>query len=78
MRKLMAYYGGVWTPTVVPGQKYRLHLREGELPHGRVVVRLSKHVAAIIDGVIYDNHDPQREGTRQIYGYWTFPERVGK
>lgn len=27
--------------------------------------------------VIHDNYDPSREGTRCVYGYWTFPEPDG-
>lgn len=72
MYKLMEYYGATWVPTMKIGQKERMHLADGELPDGRIIVRLSRHVAAVIDGVIYDNHDPQREGTRMVYGYWRF------
>jgi hypothetical protein len=46
------------------------HLREGELPGGRIIVRISKHVCAVIDGVIHDTHDPQRDGNRCCYGYY--------
>jgi hypothetical protein len=36
---------------------------------------LSKHYAAVIDGVLYDTHDYDthdcaREGMRCVYGYW--------
>jgi hypothetical protein len=52
------------------GTGCRVHLREGELPGGRLVVNLSRHVTAVIDGVIHDTHDPSREGRRCVYGYW--------
>jgi hypothetical protein len=26
----------------------------------------------VVDGVIFDNHDPQRHGDRMVYGYWKF------
>ena len=45
-------------------------LTAGELPSGRLVVRLSRHYAAVIDGVIHDTYDPSRDGTRCVYGYW--------
>lgn len=52
------------------GQGCRVHLRQGELPHGRLVVSVSKHLTAVIDGVIYDTHDPSRGGMRCVYGYY--------
>lgn len=63
----------VWTPTMTIGSGCRVHLRDGELPMGRLVVSLSKHLTTVIDGVIHDNHDPRRGGTRCVYGYWRFP-----
>lgn len=60
-----------------------VHLVAGELPMGRIVVSVSGHYTAVIDGVIHDTHDPQRrmyhydEGgklsrisERCVYGYW--------
>lgn len=52
------------------GTGCRGHLREGELPNGRLIVSVSRHMVAVIDGVIYDTHDPSRDGTRCVYGYW--------
>jgi hypothetical protein len=62
--------GAKWCPTMKIGQGCKVHLREDELPSGRLVVRLSKHIVAVIDGVIHDTHDPSREGTRCVYGYY--------
>lgn len=62
--------GWAWTPTMTFGQGCRVHLREGELPSGRLVVAVSKHLCAVVDGVIYDIHDPSRGGTRCVYGYY--------
>jgi hypothetical protein len=42
-------------------------------PPGRLVVRLSKHVAAVVDGVLHDTYDCSRGGTRCVYGYWRAP-----
>lgn len=63
--------GWNWTPTVTIGSGCKVHLRADELPAGRLVVRVSGHMVAVIDGVIHDTHDPSREGTRCVYGYYT-------
>lgn len=47
-----------------------MHLRDGELPEGRLIVRVSGHLVAVINSVIHDTHDPSREGTRCVYGYF--------
>lgn len=65
--------GFTWTPTMRPGSGTRVHLAAGELPDGRLIARCSGHLCAVIDGVIYDIHDPGRDGTRAVYGYWTAP-----
>lgn len=65
--------GWVWTPTMKVGQGCTVHLRADELPAGRLIVRVSKHLCAVIDGVIHDTHDPSRAGTRCVYGYWSRP-----
>jgi hypothetical protein len=63
-------YGWLWTPTMQIGSGCQVHLRKGELPNGRLVVRVSKHVTAVINGVIYDTADPSRDGSRCVYGYY--------
>ena len=73
IRKLMESYGWEWTPTMHIGSGCKVHLRQGELPMGRLVVSVSKHMVAVIDGVVHDTHDPTREGTRCVYGYWQKP-----
>ena len=62
--------GFVWTPTMQIGSSCKVHLRADELPSGRLVVRVSKHLTCVIDGVIHDTHDPSRNGTRCVYGYY--------
>ena len=52
------------------GSGCTVHLRADELPTGRLIVSVSRHVVAVIDGVIHDTHDPSRDGTRCVYGYW--------
>ena len=60
-REYMAALGFQWVPTMRIGSGCQVHLAEGELPAGRLIVALSKHYTAVIDGVIHDTHDPQRE-----------------
>ena len=73
VRKMMQDLGFVWTPTMKVGSGCKVHLVESELPEGRLVVRVSKHITAVIDKVIYDTYDPSRDGTRCVYGYWRLP-----
>lgn len=62
--------GWQWYPTMKIGQGCTTHLTAGELPQGRLIVAVSKHLTAVIDGTIHDNHDPSRGGTRCVYGYY--------
>lgn len=85
----MASLGFMWHPTMTIGSGCKVHLVAAELPPGRLVVSVSKHYTAMIDGVIHDTHDPRREihemttrngvtthtiRRRCVYGYWTAPE----
>jgi type I restriction enzyme R subunit len=76
VRRYMKSIGWLWVPTMHIGQGCKVHLREGELPMGRLVVKVSRHVVAVIDGVIHDTHDCSREGTRCVYGYYVASEPV--
>ncbi len=62
--------GWVWTPTMRIGQGCKVHLKASELPKGRLIVMVTRHLTAVIDGVIRDTQDPSRGGTRCVYGYW--------
>lgn len=70
-RYLVDELGWTWTPTMGIGTGCRVHLRPDELPAGRIVANLSKHLCAVVDGVVFDTADPTRGGTRCVYGYWT-------
>jgi hypothetical protein len=70
LRWLMERLGWEWVPTMGIGTGCTVHLRADELPEGRLVVRCSKHYTAVIDGVVHDTHDPSRDGTRCVYGYY--------
>lgn len=67
----MKSLGFVWTATMGIGTGCKVHLHDGELPMGLLVVSVSKHMTAVIDGVIHDTHDPARGGARCVYGYWS-------
>ena len=77
-RKIMAALGWEWVPTMGIGTGCRVHLRDGELPSGRLVVNVSKHFTAVIDGVIHDTFDPSRHGNRCVYGYYKASEKALK
>jgi hypothetical protein len=66
--------GWEWVATMQLGSGCRVHLRREELPTGRLVVRLSRHLTAVIDGVIHDIYNPDRRGSRCVYGYFKLAE----
>jgi len=66
----LKFYGWEWIPTMFIGQGCKVHLRSDELPNGNLVVRLSKHVTAVVDGVLQDTSNCSRDGTRCVYGYY--------
>lgn len=68
--KYMIELGWKWIPTMKIGQGCTTHLKSTELPKGNVVARISKHMVAVVDGVIHDTYDPSREETRCVYGYF--------
>lgn len=71
-KNYMETLGFKWVPTMQVGSGCQVHLQADELPRGRLVVAVSGHYTAMIDGVIHDTHDPRRGGTRCVYGYWEF------
>lgn len=58
IRRFMSELGWDWVPTMSIGSGTVVHLRGDELPRGRLVVSCSRHLTAVIDGVIHDTHDP--------------------
>lgn len=69
-RKIMAHFGFAWVSTMYIGKGCKTHLRADELPSGRIIVSVSGHVAAVINGVLNDTFDCSRDGTRCVYGYY--------
>ena len=70
-RDYLTSLGWRWTPTMQIGQGCKVHLKADELPRGCLVVSVSKHLVAVINGVIHDTHDPSRDGMRCVYGYYS-------
>jgi hypothetical protein len=70
IRRYMESLGWRWVPTMHVGSGCTVHLRADELPAGRLVVNVSKHSVAVINGIIHDTYDPSRNGTRCVYGYY--------
>jgi hypothetical protein len=74
----MTGLGWEFVPTMTIGSGCQVHLVKGELPMGRLVVSVSKHYTAVVDGVVRDTHNPQRRvfwadgriSERCVYGYW--------
>jgi hypothetical protein len=62
-----------WRLTATKAKRPRVHLRAEELPAGRLIVEVNRHLVAVIDGVIYDTFDSSRDGTRPVYSYWEAP-----
>lgn len=60
-KDFMAALGFRWVPTMQIGSGCKVHLCADELPAGRIVVSVSGHYTAMIDGVIHDTGDPRRE-----------------
>jgi hypothetical protein len=38
-----------------------------------LLVKVSGHLTAVVDGVLYDTYDCSRCGMRRVYGYFSKP-----
>lgn len=70
-QKYLESLGWKFTATMGIGTGCKVHLRADELPGGTIIVKVSKHLAAVIDGVLHDTSDCSRDGTRCVYGYYS-------
>lgn len=70
IKRIMENLGWKWVPTMFIGQGCKVHLHESELPKGKILCNVSKHVVAVIDGTIHDTYDCSRGGNRCVYGYF--------
>lgn len=69
-KKFLADHGWKWIATMHIGSGCKVHLKASELPMGRLIVSVSKHLTAVIDGVLHDTYDCSRNETRCVYGYY--------
>lgn len=70
INRILDGLGWTWVPTMRIGSGCTVHLREEDLPSGRIIVSVSKHLTAVVDGVLHDTYDCTRDGSRCVYGYW--------
>jgi len=70
-QRYLSSIGWKWTPMMFIGSGCKTHLKPEELPKGRLVVRVSKHFVAVIEGEVNDTFDCTRGGTRCVYGYFS-------
>jgi len=66
----MSSIGFKWVSTMGIGTGCKVHLKADELPSGKIIVKVTRHFTAVIDGIINDTYDCSRNGTRCVYGYW--------
>ena len=71
VQRFLSRLGWRWVEAPPAPHRRAISLRFEELPAGRLIVALSTHVCAVIDGVIYDTYDCSRGGRRRPYGYWS-------
>src|ERR1700684_1770464 len=70
IKRILNSLGWVWTPTMQIGSGCTVHLRADELPEGRLLVSVSKHLTPVVDAVSPDPPDCSRRATRGVSGYW--------
>jgi len=75
IRRYLESLGFEWVPTMKIGSGCKVHLNKDELPSGELIVSVSRHLVAVVDGIVYDTHDPTRGGNRCVYGYFRKTER---
>lgn len=65
---ILARHGYRWypAPKFVGRKAYA-----ADMPKGRVIARMSKHFAAVIDGVVHDTFDSTY---KMVYGYWSITQ----
>ena len=66
-------YGGILTALGWKKVTSKAHLNSDEFPPGRLILKVNRHLVALIDGVIHDTYDPSYHGSRRVYAYWKKP-----
>ena len=62
--------GWTWVPKMFIGQGFKTYLRKEDLPPGRLIVSVRKHLTAVVDGVVNDTWDCSQGGNKGVYGYY--------
>jgi hypothetical protein len=73
-RPYLESLGWQWTATASRVRGYRhsnVPLRADDLPSGRLIVQVNRHLVAVIDGAIHDTFDSGGAGRRPVYGFYT-------
>ncbi len=71
IQKIMKTLGYKWVSKMSIGSGVTCHLAKNEVPmDATIICNCSKHLVAVVNGVVNDNHDCRRDGTRAVYGYW--------
>ena len=67
--KVLNEHGWIWHPAPkFKGRKARYY----NLPKGRLIMRMAKHVSALVDGEIHDTWDCSK---KMVYGYFVKPRK---
>ena len=67
----LAELGWKWVPVSKVGKGCTMHVKASELPnYSRLILRLSRHLTAVVDKKLHDTYDCSRGGTRCVYGYF--------
>ena len=67
--------GWKWVPLMEFGVGFTHHLNAKELPKGRIIVIVRRHVVAFLDGVVNDTWDCSYGGKKGVYGYFVKEEK---
>jgi len=60
-----------WHPAMSIGTGCKIHLHREELPtSGRLILCVSRHLTAYVNGTLHDTYDCSREGNRCVYGWY--------
>jgi hypothetical protein len=59
-----------WRYTSTKGRNPKVYLRAEDLPPGRLIVQVHRHLVAVIDGVVLDTWNSAGAGRRPVKGYW--------
>ncbi len=54
-----------------PNKNEKMYFTTSTFPSGTVIIRIKKHMATIIDGVLHDTFYSIGKGRKQVLQYWT-------